>query len=87
MVGGVGEVCGGSLRESDGAVLRERLEEVDPSGGLSASLAWYLDLRTFGGVPSGGFGLGLDRLLLLLLGKRNIKDVVPFPRSTHNCPM
>ena len=80
LVGGVGELVGGGLREYDFNKLRERLGE-------GSSLDWYLQLREFGGSPSGGFGLGFDRLLMLLLGKDNIKDVVPFPRFTHHCSM
>ncbi|KAI9666311.1 MAG: asparaginyl-tRNA synthetase [Bathelium mastoideum] len=49
------------------------------------SLDWYADLRRFGSVPHGGFGLGFDRLLCYLAGVPNIKDVVGFPRWYGRC--
>ncbi|XP_018565179.1 probable asparagine--tRNA ligase, mitochondrial [Anoplophora glabripennis] len=76
---GVGEIVGGSLRENDYNKLKEKLPEA------GAKLDWYLDLRKFGGVPTGGFGLGFERYLLFLLGINNIKDTLPFPRWPHNC--
>ncbi|KAL4658622.1 putative asparagine-tRNA ligase, mitochondrial isoform X1 [Arapaima gigas] len=68
----VGELCGGSLRE-------ERMEL------LKARLARYLELRQFGSVPHGGFGMGFERYLQCILGVQNIKDVIPFPRFSHSC--
>ncbi|KAL8980493.1 MAG: hypothetical protein Q9205_004435 [Flavoplaca limonia] len=49
------------------------------------SLDWYIDLRRFGSVPHGGFGLGFDRLLCYLTGMHNIKDVIPWPRFYGRC--
>lgn len=49
------------------------------------NLDWYLDLRRYGSVPHGGFGLGFDRLLSYLAGISNIKDVVPWPRYYGRC--
>ena len=43
---------------------------------------WYLDLRKFGGTKHGGFGLGFERLIMYLTGIQNIRDVLPFPRTT-----
>lgn len=83
----VGELCGGSLRENDLELLQEKIRVMDPSGKMLESMSWYFDLRRFGGVPSGGFGMGFDRLLQFILGRPNIKDVTPFPRWPHNCPM
>ncbi len=51
----------------------------------SASLDWYVDLRRFGSVPHGGFGLGLDRLISYLTGVNNLKDVAPWPRWYGRC--
>jgi asparaginyl-tRNA synthetase len=45
---------------------------------------WYRDLRRYGTVPHAGFGLGLERLLLLVTGMANIRDVIPFPRTPGN---
>ncbi|KAM3615844.1 uncharacterized protein V6R79_008626 [Siganus canaliculatus] len=81
LVPGVGELCGGSLREERLELLRARLEEV----GLEDTYNWYLDLRRFGSVPHGGFGLGFERYLQCILGVDNIKDVIPFPRFSHSC--
>ncbi|KAL1613733.1 asparaginyl-tRNA synthetase [Diplodia seriata] len=50
-----------------------------------ANLQWYTDLRRFGSVPHGGFGIGFDRLLLYLSGVSNIRDVVGFPRWYQRC--
>lgn len=58
--------------------------EVPPSS-EKGNLEWYADLRRYGSVPHGGFGLGLDRLLAYLSGISNIKDVVPWPRYHGRC--
>ena len=58
--------------------------EVSPSS-EKGNLEWYADLRRYGSVPHGGFGLGLDRLLAYLSGTSNIKDVVPWPRYKGRC--
>ncbi|XP_063228412.1 asparaginyl-tRNA synthetase isoform X2 [Bacillus rossius redtenbacheri] len=78
----VGELCGGSLREDDYVLLQDRLREQQLH-----NLQWYLDLRKYGNVPTGGFGMGLERYLQCLLGIRNIKDTIPFPRWPHNCSL
>ncbi|KAH0811077.1 hypothetical protein GEV33_011708 [Tenebrio molitor] len=77
----VGEVAGGSLRENDHVRLGEKLPK------NNSHLEWYLELRKFGSVPTGGFGLGFERYLQLILGTSNIKDVIPFPRWPHNCTL
>ncbi|XP_045128451.1 probable asparagine--tRNA ligase, mitochondrial isoform X2 [Portunus trituberculatus] len=76
----VGEVAGGGVREPSVDRLQDRLAG-DTRGGLD----WYLELRGVGGAPSGGFGLGFERLVQFILGVRNIKDVVLFPRSPGRC--
>lgn len=43
--------------------------------------AWYLDSRKYGSVPHAGFGLGFERMMMLLTGIANIRDVIPFPRT------
>jgi asparaginyl-tRNA synthetase len=77
LVPGVGELIGGSQREDDLALLRGRIAEL---GLDEKDYWWYFDLRTFGGAPHSGFGLGFERLLLLLTGMQNIRDIIPFPR-------
>lgn len=81
LVPGVGELFGGSLREERYHVLEQRLAR----SGLTEAYQWYLDLRQFGSVPHGGFGMGFERYLQCILGVDNIKDVIPFPRFTHSC--
>ncbi len=77
----IGEIIGGSQREERLDVLEERLEET----GLSKKLYWwYIDSRRFGTVPHSGFGLGFERLMMLLTGVTNIRDVIPFPRTPNN---
>ncbi|MBL8825243.1 MAG: asparagine--tRNA ligase [Planctomycetia bacterium] len=81
LVPGVGEIIGGSQREERLEMLTQRLKE---QGLPVEPYAWYLDLRKFGTVPHSGFGLGLERALLLLTGMANIRDVIPFPRTPGN---
>jgi len=50
-------------------------------------LKFYTDLRKFGTVPHGGFGLGMDRLCMMFTGMENIKDVIPFPVQYKNCEL
>ena len=49
------------------------------------SMDWYLDLRRYGGAYHSGFGLGFARLVKYVTGIENIRDVIPFPRTYHNC--
>lgn len=79
----VGEICGGSLREDRYDVLKEKLI----SNNLAEKLDWYLELRKYGNVPTGGYGIGFERYLKVLLGTPNVKDTIPFPRWPHNCKM
>lgn len=74
----IGEIIGGSQREER----FDRLTEAMRSQGLDEnSYFWYVDLRRFGSVPHAGFGLGLERMLMYLTGMKNIRDVIPFPRT------
>ncbi|XP_023656426.2 asparaginyl-tRNA synthetase isoform X1 [Paramormyrops kingsleyae] len=81
LVPGVGELCGGTLREEREELLRTRLANAD----MEEPYQWYLELRQFGSVPHGGFGMGFERYLQCVLGVNNIKDVIPFPRFSHSC--
>lgn len=78
LVPGVGEIIGGSQREERLDVLEQRIKE---QGLPMEHYWWYLDLRRYGTVPHAGFGLGLERVLLMLTGMANIRDVNPFPRT------
>ncbi|KAF2768595.1 asparaginyl-tRNA synthetase [Teratosphaeria nubilosa] len=71
------ELAGGSLREHRAA---ELLQAMQAKGVEGKDLEWYQDLRRYGSVPHGGFGLGFDRLLCYLSGVGNVRDVVAFPR-------
>ena len=77
----VGEIIGGSQREERHDVLLQRLRA---SGLDEKAYWWYLDLRKFGSVPHSGFGLGLERIMMYLTGLKNIRDVIPFPRTPGN---
>jgi asparaginyl-tRNA synthetase len=74
----VGEIIGGSQREERLDVLESRMREQDLD---PAHYWWYCELRKYGTVPHSGFGLGLERLMLLITGMQNIRDVIPFPRT------
>jgi len=74
----VGEIIGGSQREERYDVLLQRLHD---SGLDDKPYWWYLDLRRYGSVPHSGFGLGLERMMMYLTGLKNIRDVIPFPRT------
>jgi len=50
---------------------------------LKENYWWYLDSRKFGTVPHSGFGLGFERLIMLMTGTSNIRDVIPFPRTPN----
>ncbi len=77
----IGELIGGSQREDRLDVLEKRILDM---GQDLEDFWWYLDLRRFGSVPHAGFGLGFERLLMLLTGISNIRDVIPFPRTPGN---
>ena len=84
LVPGVGEIIGGSQREDRYDVLKARCDQL---GMDMSEYQWYLDLRRYGGVEHAGFGLGLDRIVVYLTGRSNIRDVAPFPRTTANLEM
>ena len=74
----IGEIVGGSQREERSDVLLERIRE---QGLPESAYGWYLDLRRFGSAPHAGFGLGVERMMMYLTGMKNIRDVIPFPRT------
>ena len=79
LVPGVGELIGGSQREERLDVLKNRIAEC---GMKEEDYNYYLDTRRFGTNPHAGFGLGFERLIMYLTGMTNIRDVLPFPRTT-----
>ncbi len=79
LVPAVGELVGGSQREERMDVLNESLKKF----GLDEdAYRWYTDLRRYGGTRHAGFGLGFERLIMYVTGVNNIRDVLPFPRTT-----
>jgi len=79
LVPGVGELIGGSQREERLDMLLKRLAEMDLN---EEDYWWYLELRKYGGAKHAGFGLGFERAIMYLTGMANIRDVIPFPRTT-----
>ena len=79
LVPGVGELIGGSQREERLDVLKRRIAEM---GMREEDYAFYLDTRRYGTNPHAGFGLGFERLVMYVTGMQNIRDVLPFPRTT-----
>ena len=78
LVPGVGEIIGGSEREADYDKLVTAMKERNMNLELYSD---YLDLRKFGSVPHGGFGLGFERLIMYTTGMSNIRDVILYPRT------
>jgi asparaginyl-tRNA synthetase len=75
---GFGEITSGGLREDDIVSITERIKK---EGLNTAAYDWYLDLRKYGSVPHGGFGLGIERLMRWITNAEDIKDTVLFPRT------
>ena len=79
LVPGIGEIIGGSQREERLDVLKKRMAELNLK---EEDYWWYLELRKYGETKHSGFGLGFERLIMYLTGISNIRDVLPFPRTT-----
>lgn len=75
---GFGEITSGGMREDD---INSMTERINKEGLNPAAYDWYLDLRKYGSVPHGGFGLGIERLLRWITNADDIKDTVLFPRT------
>ncbi|MCP4612291.1 MAG: asparagine--tRNA ligase [Planctomycetes bacterium] len=74
---GFGEIIGGSMREDDYDLLVSRIND---QGLKVQDYDWYLDLRKYGSVPHGGFGLGVERTIAWLTSQKHIRQCIPFPR-------
>lgn len=74
----IGEIIGGSQREENPEILLKRMEEcsIDKN-----EYWWYIESRKYGSVEHSGFGMGFDRIMMLVTGVSNIRDVIPFPRT------
>ena len=79
LVPGVGELIGGSQREERLDMLLEAMKNFNLE---EKDYWWYLELRKYGGTKHAGFGLGFERLIMYITGIQNIRDVLPFPRTT-----
>ncbi len=79
LVPGVGEIIGGSQREEREDILLSRMAEC---GLREEDYWWYVNLRRYGGTKHAGFGLGFERIIMYLTGVSNIRDVIPYPRTT-----
>ena len=75
---GYGEIIGGSQRIGDYNLLRKRIEEHHLP---ESAFQWYLDLRKFGGVPHGGFGMGIERAVAWICGLEHLRETIPFART------
>ena len=90
LVPGMGELCGGSLREDSLSKLLSRMHDAgmttSTSGdGEADGMGWYTDLRKYGTVPHGGFGIGFERLVCYIVGVTNVREVAAFPRYVGHC--
>ena len=79
LVPGVGEIIGGSQREERLERLEKRMDEL---GLKKEDYWWYLELRKYGETKHSGYGLGFERIIMYITGVENIRDVIPFPRTT-----
>ena len=77
----IGEMVGGSQREERLDELNARMNEMNVD---KKELWWYLETRKFGSCIHSGFGLGFERLMMFITGMKNIRDVIPFPRTPKN---
>jgi asparaginyl-tRNA synthetase len=77
---GVGEIIGGSQREDSLEALESRIAA---HGLPKEAFEWYLDLRRYGSVPHGGFGLGIERTVAWICGREHVRECIPFPRMLY----
>jgi asparaginyl-tRNA synthetase len=77
---GYGEIIGGSQRMGSYELLLKRVHEHDLP---EEAFKWYLDLRKFGGVPHGGFGMGIERAVAWICGLEHVRETIPFARMLH----
>jgi asparaginyl-tRNA synthetase len=77
---GYGEIIGGSQRMSSLDLLEQRIQE---HGLPQQAFQWYLDLRRYGSVPHGGFGMGIERVVAWICGLEHVRETIPFPRMLN----
>jgi asparaginyl-tRNA synthetase len=77
---GYGEIVGGSQRMASYELLVQRIREHNLP---EEAFRWYLDLRKYGSVPHGGFGMGIERVVAWICGLEHVRETIPFPRMLH----
>ena len=77
---GYGEIIGGGERLADLALLLARIEEHKLP---KDAFEWYLDLRRYGSVPHGGFGMGIERVVAWICGLEHVRETIPYPRMLN----
>ena len=77
---GYGEIIGGSQRMASHELLVQRIRE---HGLPEEAFKWYLDLRKYGSVPHGGFGMGIERAVAWICGLEHVRETIPFPRMLY----
>ena len=77
---GYGEIIGGGQRIDDYDLLLQRIEEHKLP---REAFEWYLDLRRFGSVPHGGFGMGVERVVSWICGLEHLREAIPYPRMLY----
>ena len=77
---GYGEIIGGSQRMASYELLLKRIQEHNLP---EEAFKWYLDLRKFGSVPHGGFGMGIERAVAWICGLEHVRETIPFPRMLY----
>jgi asparaginyl-tRNA synthetase len=77
---GYGEIIGGSQRMASHELLLQRIREHNLP---ESAFQWYLDLRKYGSVPHGGFGMGVERAVAWICGLEHVRETIPFPRMLY----
>ena len=77
---GYGEIIGGGQRLDDLDLLLERIKEHNLP---QEAFEWYLDLRRYGTVPHGGFGMGIERVVSWICGLEHLREAIPYPRMIY----
>jgi len=77
---GYGEIIGGSQRMASHELLLQRIKEHNLP---ESAFQWYLDLRKYGSVPHGGFGMGIERAVAWICGLEHVRETIPFPRMLY----
>ena len=77
---GYGEIIGGGERLADLDLLLQRIKEHNLP---QDAFEWYLDLRRYGTVPHGGFGMGIERLVAWICGLEHVRETIPYPRMLY----